>query len=186
MAHYRAQIAFQYDSALPKDAMSINPHYNCDDAAGLAAALKTNLLAHANVGASTPFKIKIYDAEKAPPSYPLATSENVAPAKATTYPRELAICLSYYATWNRPGYRGRLYLPIPLVSGTLALRPTTAQQNAALGFRTTLTSGLPPGTIFEVWSPTYKRGSGVSNWWCNDEWDVVRTRGLRETSRVTA
>ena len=186
MAHYRVQISFQADSSIPKDAISINPHYNGDDAAGIAAALKTSLLAKTNVGATWPFKIKVYDAEKPPPSYPLATAENAVAPKATAYPRELALCLSYYATWNRPGYRGRLYIPLQFTPGAVGLRPTGAQQTEALSWKTTLTSGLPPGTIFEVWSPTYKRGSGVSNWWVNDEWDVVRSRGLRETSRMTA
>jgi hypothetical protein len=186
MAHYRVQISFQADSALPKDAITINPHYNGDDAAGIAAALKSNLLAHADVGPSWPFTVKVYDAEKAPPSYPLAEAQNVAAAKATGYPRELALCLSYYATWNRPGFRGRLYIPICFLGGTASLRPSAGQMTKALQWANVLNTGMPPGTIWEVWSPTQKRGSGVSNTWVDDEWDIQRKRGLRGTSRQTA
>ena len=45
MAVYRAQISFPADSALPRDEMSITPHYTGDNPGGLANALKANLVA---------------------------------------------------------------------------------------------------------------------------------------------
>jgi hypothetical protein len=186
MGHYRAQISFQNDSALPRDAVTINPHYNSGNAQALADQLKANLLAAASIGPTWPFTIKIYDAEQPPPSYPLYTTTNGTGFKNTTVPRELALCLSYYATVNRPRWRGRLYIPLCLVGGGQALRPTSTQMNSALAFRTILTSALPEGTYMEVWSPTSKQGHGVTNWWVDDEWDIIRSRGLKSTTRVVS
>jgi len=186
MGHYRAQIAFQMDSALPRDAVTINPHYFCDNAQALADQLKANLLAAADVGPTWPFTIKVYDAQKAPPSYPLYSTTNGTGFKATTYPREVAVCLSYYATVNRPRWRGRLYLPGALLTPTLGLRPNATTMNKALSFRTILTSAMPEGTYMEVWSPTAGEGHGVTNWWVDDEWDIVRSRGLKGSTRIVA
>jgi len=186
MGHYRAQIAFQCDTALPRDALTINPHYNADNAQALADQLKANLLAAASIGATWPFTIKIYDAEKAPPSFPLYTTTNGTGFKVTGTPREVAICLSYDATVNRPRWRGRLYIPFSLIGGSMGVRPTTLQQNNTLSFRTILTSSLPSGAFMEVWSPTERNGHGITNWWVDDEWDIIRSRGLRGTTRVLA
>lgn len=184
MGHYRAQIAFQLDSAMPRDAITINPHYNADNAQALADQLKANLLAAVDIGPTYPFTIKIYDAEKPPPNYPLYTTSNGTGFKDTAYPREMAICLSYYATVNRPRWRGRLYIPVAIIKPSLGLRPTSGDMSKTLAFRTILTSGLPSGAYMEVWSPTERNGHGITNWWVDDEWDIVRSRGLRGTTRV--
>jgi hypothetical protein len=181
-----AKIAFQLDSTLPRDAMTINPCYFGDDAQALADALKTNLMANGNVGADTPFVVKIYNAEKAPPSYPLATASNGTGSKGTGYPREVALCLSYYSTFNRPGYRGRVYLPMALIGGTLLLRPSPTQLSTALGWTNTLGKGLPAGHNMVVYSRHLGQSFGVSNTWVDDEWDTVRSRGLKATTRQLA
>jgi hypothetical protein len=187
MSTFRAQISFQLDSALPRDAVTINPHYEGTNASALADALKANLLAAADVGPTWPFTIKVYDAKKPPPSFPLATVTNGTGFKATTIPRELALCLSYYATVNRPRYRGHLYIPVALLgSFSIGLRPSATQISKALAFRTILTSALPPDTYFIVWSKTEANGHGVTNWWVDDEWDIMRSRGLRSTTRQIA
>lgn len=185
MAIYRAQISFDVDSALPRDRMVINPHFNGTDAQGLADVLKTNLIANAHVGAATPFTVKIYDAKKAPPSYPLATSSQTGTPRTTTCPRELALCLSYYATFNRPRFRGRVYIPAGFLGGTIALRPTATQRQDVLTFATSFTTGLPSGTFWTVYSRVTGTDAQVSNWWCDDEWDIVRSRGLKGTARTT-
>jgi len=186
VAHYRAQISWQCDSAFPRDAITINPHYNCDDAQALADVLKSNMLGFAQIGPSVPFSVKVYDALKAPPSYPLAEARNDAAPKVTTLPRELALCLSYYATVNRPSFRGRLYIPAFIIGGGVSLRPTPAQQDVVISMRNVLNFGLPPGTIWEVWSHKNKSGAGISHVWCDDEWDIIRSRGLKGVTRVQA
>lgn len=185
MSVFKVAIAFPADSALPRDEMAITPHFSGDNAQALANALKANLIAFPAV-ATKPFKIKVYDAQKAPPSYPIATAEQTGTAPATGVPRELSLCLSYYSTWNRKSYRGRLYLPYTLIGGAAGTRPTTTQQNAVLAFRTVLTTGLPATHNWVVYSRKLNQANGVSDVWCDDEWDVQRSRGLKGTARVTA
>lgn len=186
MSIYRVQIGFPIDSALPRDIVTINPHFTGDDPQGLADRLKANLIANAYVGAAHPFSVKVYDAKKLPPSYPLATATNGSGFIATDKPRELALCLSYFAQWNRPTFRGRLYLPNFMLAGNLAVRPSPAQQEIVVDFRTVLTSGLPTGTFWCVYSQKMETAAQVTDVWCDDEWDIQRSRGLRGTSRVTA
>jgi hypothetical protein len=57
---------------------------------------------------------------------------------------------------------------------------------SALAFRTVLNSNMPGGTFLEVWSPTQQTGSGVTDFWVDDEWDIIRSRGLKGTTRQTA
>jgi hypothetical protein len=165
--------------------MTITPHYNGDNAQALANALKANLLGYPATSLR-PFKIKVYDALKAPPSYPLALAEQTAAPPTTTVPREIALCLSYYSTYNRPSYRGRLYLPAFLVGGSPGLRPTVAQRDEAIAFKAVLAAGLPAQHNWVVYSKKLGQSFGVSNVWVDDEWDTVRSRGLRGTVRTLA
>lgn len=186
MAIYRVQIGFQVDGVLPADVMTITPHYFGDDAQALADRLKSNLSAFSQVGATKPFRIRVYDAQKPPPSYPLATAEQAGTPPNSSVPRELALCLSYYSTWNRPRYRGRLYIPLVLIGGTAGARPAGATITQALAWKDPLTASLPPSHNLVVYSRVDDKSYGVDNFWVDDEWDVVRSRGRKPTTRQTA
>lgn len=186
MPIYRATIAFPMDSALPRDEICINPHYSGTDAQLLANSLKANLIACSYV-ATAPFKIKVYDATKAPPSYPLATAEQVATPRNSSTPREVALCLSYYAQFNRPTFRGRVYLhPILFGGGAIDVRPSGTQRTNALSWKGVLGTGLPPSTYWGVYSRKTGGMSQITNVWVDDEWDTMRSRGMRSTTRTTA
>jgi len=185
MTIFKAQCSFQYGSALPRDAMVVTPHYFGDSPQALADALKTNFIAKAEIGATGMFTIKIYDAEKAPPSYPLATATNGSTFMPYNNVREVAICLSYYSTWNRKSYRGRLYLPGQWVGGAFTARPTSTQITNALAWKSVFGSGLPSGHNWVVYSKHLGQSFGVNNVWVDDEWDTIRSRGLRSTTRQT-
>jgi hypothetical protein len=186
MAIYRALITFPMDGVLPADAMTITPHYFGDDAQGLADKLKANLLAFAPVGATKPFKIRLYDAQKPPPNYPLAQAENPGTPPNSSIPREMALCLSYYSTWNRPRYRGRLYIPAHFVGGSMGARPSAGQITSALSWKDVLTGSLPAAHNMVVYSRTDNKSYGITNFWVDDEWDVVRSRGRKPTTRQLA
>jgi hypothetical protein len=185
MAVYRAQITFPADTALPRDQMSITPHYTGDNASALADWLKASLIAWPTV-ANRPFKVKVYDAEKAKPNYPLAVSEQTGTVPNTGAPREVCLCLSYFSTFNRKGWRGRLYLPAMLFGGAQTTRPTPAQMQAALDFHQALHSGRPPGVAWVIWSRKERVSRSITNLWVDDEWDIQRSRGMRGTTRVEA
>ena len=186
MALYKAQISFPFNSEFPRDRVSINPHFAGDNAGGLADALVQNLINVPAITAARPFTVKIYDALKAPPSYPLATRVNGTGQWDTDDPGEVALCLSYYAGFNRPSTRGRLYLPAAMLTGALGLRPTAAQITQALTFRNVFVDNLPPGHRWNTYSPTTGGSEPVTNVWVDDEWDTVRSRGQRSTTRQTA
>lgn len=187
MPAYRVQMAFPFDSALPKDLVTINPHFNASDPGPLLAALKANLIAWLPVSAH-PFTLKAYDASAPPPSYPLATASQAGAPAPSGFPREMALCLSYYSTYNRPRYRGRLYLPATWLGGQPGVQPTQGQIDAAMGFVTAvLAKSMPAQANWVVYSATEKKSQGgVSDYWVDNEWDTMRSRGLDATARTVA
>ena len=185
MSVFRVQMAFPFDTALPADVVTINPHYNGSDAQALANALAANLKATTYV-ALHPFTIKVYDAKQKPPSYPLATATQSGTPPNSGIPREVAVCLSYYAVYNRPRFRGRLFLPPTWFTAVANVRPSGTLQQAVVDFSTdVLTKALPGGTFWTVYSPTQGTDAQVTDVWCDDEWDTVRSRGLKATNRIT-
>ncbi len=187
MPIYRVQMAFPFDSALPKDLVTINPHFNAPDPSALLAALKANLIAWVAVG-THPFTLKAYDAATPPPSYPVATAQQLGTPMPSAGPREIALCLSYYTTYNRPRYRGRLYIPYTWLGGQAQMRPSQTQIDNAIAFKTeVLAKALPATANWVVWSHVEKKSmGGVSDVWVDDEWDTMRSRGLLPTTRTTA
>lgn len=181
----RVQIGFPLDTTLPRDVVTINPHYTFDNPQALADALKTSLTSIGTVAASTMFTIKVYDAKKAPPSYPLATATNGTTPSVISTPREVALCLSYYAGQNVPRKRGRVYIPYNFITGSLGARPTTTQMNFVLNnWGNALFKSRPAGALPIVYSRIDKVGWTMDHLWVDDEWDTVRSRGGRATQRV--
>jgi hypothetical protein len=72
----------------------------------------------------------------------------------------------------------------------VALRPSQAQLDWALAFYTESNNSLPDlGGVdwkFGVWSKMAGKFTQTQQAWVNDDWDIQRRRGLRETTRVTA
>jgi hypothetical protein len=184
MTVFRASLSMPYDTALPRDAITLNPHFSGDDAQLLANALKANCIANNHI-ADKPFTIKIYDAQKAPPSYPLATASQTGAVPSSAAPRDMALCVSYYTTYNRPRFRGRLYLPAGWFGAAPTPRPSTTVMQAALtAAKALFGTGLPSQTNWVVYSPTEGKSQGaVNNLWCDNEWDTVRKRGLAPDAR---
>ena len=186
MAIYRMQVGFQLDSALPRDLVTLNPHFFGDNPQALGDAVKTNLIAFGPLGPTMPFTIKVYDAEKPPPSYPLYTTTNGTGFAPSTNPREVAMCLSYYSNYNRPTFRGRLYIPASLIPGSMALRPTQSQMDSVVSWKNLWKNGLPESHNWVIYSRKTGDANGVTHVWCDNEWDTVRSRGLKSTLRTLA
>jgi|SRR3954468_486110 hypothetical protein len=188
MSIWRAQIILGADGPLPKDRMILTPHFKHTgptiDVDGLCQDLVNGI--STLTGNFREVRVKMYDAEAAKPVFPSADKQkNTGLFPAGTTPRELCLCLSYYADTNRPRRRGRLYLPMFMVGGAAGLRPTTTQQTTAGGIVPVL-SGLGGIDVdWVVWSRRDNAAHTVTNWYVNDEWDIQRRRGLRETARIT-
>jgi hypothetical protein len=185
---FRAQIAFAFDTDFPRDRVVITPHFiGGTDAQGLANLLKANLNANAHLGATAPYTINVYDAEKAPPSYPLATATNGSGHTTTNVVREVSLCLSYFSAHNRPSLRGRLYIPGFYIGGPFGERPSPTQMQNALDWRLVMTTNMEAGGYqWALWSRKLRQASPVTDCWVDDEWDIQRRRGMRGTTRVTA
>lgn len=143
---------------------------------------------------TTEIDVRAYDVD-AVPNYPRAqVVVNPGQAWPINVPREIAICLSYAGEQRgNKSERGRIYLVHGLMgSGGIGLgaRPTQAQLDWALEWYTLSNESLPDlGGIdwkFGVWSRRYQKFTQTEQAWVNDDWDVQRRRGLRESTRVTA
>lgn len=195
MSIIRSQIAVWQDSLLPRDAFVITPHFRrefdvSDPVAGtqwqaLADDLATGV--HNQLPTYTQIEVKLYDAEAAPPSYPKARAiRNEGTVRTSLVPRELAVCLSYYADRNVPRQRGRLYMPYALfaTSSDAGLRPPANIRTAVLPAFVGLFENLGGANVdWVVWSRLQQIARKVTNYWVDDEWDIMRKRGLRATTR---
>jgi hypothetical protein len=188
----RAQIAWWPDSALPRDAVTINPHFEHtaggftttdweDFADDLAIAMATY------GGNAYQTRVSIYDAQGTVPVFPEAVKTKLPGVhSASSWPREVALCLSYYSGNNVPKKRGRLFIPISILRSTPGLRPDAAQRTKALDCGTLLANAGGADLDWVVWSKTDGLAHSVTNSWVDDEWDTMRSRGLKSTTRSVA
>lgn len=98
-------------------------------------------------------------------------------------PREVALCLSYYAGRNVPRRRGRMFIG-PFPNSMMGERPSASVRGMLGGLAADI-SGL--GGVNVQWvhySPTTRTFATVTNWWVDDEWDTIRSRGPRATERL--
>lgn len=192
MARYRAQVSTPVDTALPRDRMVINPCFKDTGTSApdtLAQDLATAVQNFMNGGVEV--QVKLYDLDSTTePNRPKAVKTVGAGALlSSSQPRELALCLSYYADTPDPRRRGRLYIPqawlhkkSPLAVGA---RPST-QQMANAGTLVTALAGLGGADVdWVVWSTADKNAHTVTNWYVDDEWDIQRKRGTRPTTRTS-
>lgn len=196
MAVLRAQCSFAADTTFPRDRVVITPHFSTNilsdpisgvDADQLAEDLATALDTWDGATARE-IKVTMYDAQGTQPVFPSGEAvRNLNASPTTTQPRELACCLSYYADRNIPRHRGRLYIPAFLASPSSApaLKPSTAYTDKIAAL-VPIFAGLGGADIdWCVWSRADSSARKVEHWWIDDDWDVVRSRGLRPTSRIT-
>jgi hypothetical protein len=138
--------------------------------------------------------VKAYDTD-AVPNYPRAeVVVNAGAAWPMTTPRELALVLSFSGP-NRGNRRerGRMYLSPHLVvsqASAIGLRPSQGIMDWALAWYTESNNSFPDlGGVdwkFGVWSKAGNSFRQSTQAWVNDDWDVQRRRGLRESTRVSA
>lgn len=122
---------------------------------------------------------------EAPPHYPIGFAEvNVGSFPASGAPREVACCLSYFATRNLPRQRGRIYL-CQAFNGSVGIggRPSSPTRAMALAVAQGIADLGGVDVDWQVWSPTDHIGRNVTWAWCDDEWDTIRSRGLDATTR---
>jgi len=200
--HIRAQIQWSVGTMLPRDVMQITPCFRhnswipgVDDpgyqtlADDLATAISTVTASDKQI------QVKLYDisldahkGDGREPNRPKATKVlNAGACAESTQPRELAVCLSFYGGKNSPRQRGRLYLPVGVTTaaGSLGVRVPSGIRTTVGSFASKFASLGGPNVDWIVWSPTNESATKVTNWFVDDEWDVVRKRGYSPSARTT-
>ena len=190
MPIWRLNVEAYGDSVLPRDAMTITPHFNdggvgsdpqglCDD---LADAMDTYY------GGPRQIEVTAYDAQGTVPVVPQGYAiRNVGLAPTSGAPREVAICLSFFSEFNRPRLRGRLYLPYVALGfgGDPGGRPSPTHRTKVGALAQILQDLGGLDVDWCVFSRVDNVARAVTDWWVDDEWDTIRSRGLRPTTRLT-
>lgn len=191
----RAQASFMMDTAFPRDRMVMTPHFNVGfnvtnpvenvDGTQLAQDLADALDGWS--AGSQEINVRIYDAQGTPPVQPIGNvTKNVGVVGQSAQPREVALCLSYYSGINMPKRRGRLYMPAALLDFQSAQRlPSTANiaQGTALAGILQALGGTNVDWV--VYSRVDDAAHPVTNYWIDNEWDTMRSRGGRATTRTS-
>lgn len=186
-----AQISTAYDSVLARDRMvnvlwfddNIDSLITGPDFDGLAEDLANAY--DVRLGSTNEISVKIYAADDPKPR-PVKGQATINTGQATSYagPREVALCLSFYAGRNLPSKRGRIYVPMPVgAQGPHGVRPTQAQMDSVLGLATAFSALGGPNIDWVQHSEKLQNHDKVTHAWVDDEWDTVRSRGLRATTR---
>jgi hypothetical protein len=127
---------------------------------------------------------KVYDMADPEPrpvkaSSPFAISTTLG---VGSLPREVALCLSYYSERNLPRFRGRMYVgPWPIGLGE---RPSQGARDTLAALATSLAGIGGIDVDWGLWSPTRDAFSKITAGWVDDEWDTVRSRGMKATLRT--
>lgn len=128
-------------------------------------------------------QVRAYDMADAEPRPEKAYSERVASGAPLGGARQVALCLSYYNERNLPRRRGRIYTgPWPASAG-LASADQMAQV-MSLGQAFTNLGGI--NVDWQVYSPTEGQARKVTDYWCDNSWDIVRSRKIPATARQEA
>jgi hypothetical protein len=184
---WRLQTSWAKDSISPRDRMVITPHFNDIGATTDPQNLCNDWLAALQAITATTGELRVtaYDAQGSKPVYPQGDAivfKGV--TQATSLPRELAVCLSFYSERNVPRQRGRLYLPGWFVGiAAPGLRPPSSLPKIEQLAQAAQDLG-GPDVDWCVYSRATDAARSVTNWWYDNEWDVQRSRGLTGSGRV--
>lgn len=143
--------------------------------------------------ATGPHLIKFYDIENPPPNYPVfeRTFNFLTSGATVEMPQEVALCISYQntsaVTVPRARRRGRIYISGWTESANTDGRPISANVNSTLtAFSDYVEAFNAIGTLeASIWSRVNGTTYPIETAWVDNEWDTMRSRGGRATSRST-
>lgn len=147
-----------------------------EDTAALWASEQHNLAGYDRV------QVRIYDMAAIEPR-PIIEEHTATRPYAAPGPREVALCLSFFAERNLPRNRGRLFFGA-WSQNQMTERPATGTRQQVANFAEAL-SGL--GGVNVQWcqhSPTAETFKTVTDYYVDNEWDTMRSRGLRADART--
>jgi hypothetical protein len=191
MPVWRLQVSTALDNLFPVDRIVITPHFDdhgvTTDPQGLCVDMANAWKAFMIPAMSTgEINVKAYDAQGTPPVYPAGDyTMQQGSAPASTSNREIALCLSFYSQLNRPGRRGRLYVPAVLAGVSVSGgRPNQSGIDKVASLAQILADIGGADVDWSVYSRKTDTAFPVSDYWVDNAWDVQRRRGLRPTART--
>lgn len=188
MARFNIQVSMAADTVLPRDRIVNVWHFDrptfpeapdrlCED---MAVIYDTKM---AMGPGRHEYDVRLYEeTQVGPPKGRHVLNPGI--ATASLWPREVALCLSFRGAQNIPSQRGRIYLsPGHMTQASPAVRPTDALMTKVLGIADAV-SGLGGLDVdWGVYSPTRQTFTRAEVAWVDDEFDTVRSRGMRATTR---
>lgn len=187
MANYRVQVVTQLLAAdVPRDWIANVLTYRSGSTP--ASNLGDGVLA-AFTGAGAPYNVankvtvKVYDLANPLHSPPVYTTNHAGGAVTYGIPRQVALCLSWYATLNIKGMRGRIYVAPAFLTGTVGEYATTAQMSQLTALGGLLKNPGGPDIVHTVRHKVSGTMSDVTNYFVNNRWDTMRSRLPKETAR---
>lgn len=132
--------------------------------------------------------VKVYDHDEPKPRLPkaIATYTPSSWGTPTLAPRDVALCLSYYAT--NPSIktqRGRIYIG-PWNMSQVGERVDPGDMSMLLSLGSGLFNIGGANVHHVVYSTKLNEIYPLHHYWCNDTWDTMRSRDIRESTRQTA
>lgn len=189
MATYMFQVAVYKDSALARDhivntfhlddhGVSSDPSGLAQDACGVFQTL---------YGSNSEIRCRVYPTGP-PPNYPVAEEAvNVGQVGSSGGPREVALCLSYYGERNLPRTRGRIYVAASCAANITIgnkTRPSAGDITQVINLGQGIADLGGPDVDWIYWSRIAGGSHGpVKTMYVDDEWDTIRSRGLKATTR---
>jgi hypothetical protein len=189
MATYKVQVSCAVDTILPRDRIvntfHLDDHGALSDPTGLAE--DTAGIFETLYGSAREIDVRLYDTGS-PPNYPVGqfVRQLGQAGGATTGPREVAICLSYYGERNLPRTRGRMYICVAACQNVTmsGQRPSGFSQAQVIAVADGIAALGGPDVDWIYWSTIDGSHGPVKHAYVDDEWDVVRKRGLRPSARL--
>lgn len=129
--------------------------------------------------------VKLYDMADTKPREIVGEHKlNIGGFGASSGPREVALCLSFYGERNLPRTRGRIYLGMNFPNKPAnAVRPQGTLREAALVLADNIAAVGGIDVDWSIYSPTTNSSHSVKTAYVDNEWDTVRSRGLRSDAR---
>jgi len=202
MPTVRSEITIQnYSTEVPKDnSMNVVHHTIADSGFNPAVdyqnhsnEISTLFSGHNTTTGSTfnqyrgrAVTVKVYDLADPHPR-PLRATTHYDPttfdSDSTLAPRNVALCLSFFATRNLPRQRGRIFIG-PVLSSYTGLLPSSILYNMILDLGHGLFDIGGENVAHVVYSPTGATSHVITDYWVNNQWDTMRSRLEKETTRV--
>ena len=171
--------------------MVTTPHFQDNSGSMTPGAVATQLATNVTSYVKAPFQgyVKLYheDFNPAAPHPPMATATfgTAGNFMNANGPRELALCLSYYAAQTTKRFRGRLYIPWLLTGSSSDSRVISSTGRDRVGALAQVWADI--GGVDVDWSVYSKEDNvahKVTDWWVDEGWDTVRSRTLKALART--